>query len=33
MCLENISLGQFYQLQKETQQDLRDREEIFHDEL
>lgn len=33
MCLDNISFGELYQLQKETQLELCDREEIIHDDL
>lgn len=33
MSWDKLSLDQLYQLQKEMQQELRNREELFHDEL
>lgn len=32
-CLEKLSFGQLYQLQKEMQLELHDNEELFHEEL
>ena len=33
MYLDKLSLGHLYQLQRQTQLELRDREELVHDEL